>query len=212
MSGPSPETPLGSRRVRLGPHSPTTAFGGTIAGGFDSAFRLENPSPAIGSGFPEFRYFHLADQTRHRFATTGSRSGSCVSVGLRLRGHVARACYRPVRAGMCRLPAGHTFLIQRIRFPPTNTEARGTAPAQMFAIRLRLLRISLASPPLPLRLGLSWLSFSPPSDLPIVAGVVSPGPACRQTEAPHASRVEGTRLRKPQPHGRDFHPLCMPKT
>ena len=36
-----------------------------------------------------------------------------------------------------------------------------------------------------------------------------PDSVCRQTEAPHASRVEGTRFRKPQPHGRDFHPLCI---
>jgi len=63
----------------------------------------------------------------------------------------------------------------------------------MFAIRLRLLRILLASPPLPVRLGLSWLSCSPPPDLPAVAEVVNPGSACRQTEAPHASRVERTR-------------------
>lgn len=35
---------------------------------------------------------------------------------------------------------------------------------------------------------------------------VSPGVACRQTTAPHASRVERTRLKptKPGPHGRDF--------
>ena len=63
----------------------------------------------------------------------------------------------------------------------------------MFAIRLRLLRILLASPPLPMRLGLSWLSCSPPPDLPAVAEVVNPGSACHQTEAPHASRVERTR-------------------
>ena len=79
------------------------------------------------------------------------------------------------------------------RFPPTKPEDRGTVPKQMFAIRLRLLRILLASPPLPMRLGLSWLSCSPPPDLPAVAEVVNPGSACHQTEAPHASRVERTR-------------------
>lgn len=86
-------------------------------------------------------------------------------------------------------------LSRRVRagFPPTKPEDRGTVPKQMFAIRLRLLRILLASPPLPMRLGLSWLSCSPPPDLPAVAEVVNPGSACHQTEAPHASRVERTR-------------------
>ena len=81
----------------------------------------------------------------------------------------------------------------RAGFPPTKPEDRGTVPKQRFAIWLRLLRISLASPPLPIRLGLSWLSCSPPPDLPADAEVVTPGPACHQTEAPHASRVERTR-------------------
>ena len=50
----------------------------------------------------------------------------------------------------------------RCGFPPTKAEARSTDPEQFFAIRLRLLEILLASPPLRIRLGLSWLSFSPP--------------------------------------------------
>ena len=54
-------------------------------------------------------------------------------------------------------------LAMRARFPPTKTEARGIAPIRMFTVRHRLLKVSLASPPLPIRLGLSWLSFSPSS-------------------------------------------------
>ena len=39
------------------------------------------------------------------------------------------------------------------------------------------------------------------------------GVLCRQRTAPHASRVARTRLSpiKPGPHGRDFHPLCLPE-
>lgn len=90
----------------------------------------------------------------------------------------------------------HGILSRRIRagFPPTKLEAGGTVPTGMFAVRRRLPEISLASPPLRFRLGLSWLSYSPPSDLPMVAGMVSSGSVRRQTEAPHASRVERTRL------------------
>jgi hypothetical protein len=64
----------------------------------------------------------------------------------------------------------------------------------MFTVRHRLFRISLASALLRIRLRLSWLSFSPSSDLPMIAEVVSPGAACCQTITPHASRVERTRL------------------
>lgn len=82
---PAGRLPPTAGRVLLKPHSPTTAFRGGC------------------------RYLHLVELTRHRIATSGGRTGSCVSIGLRLRGHVARACYRPVRAGMGRLPTGHTF-------------------------------------------------------------------------------------------------------
>ncbi len=47
-------------------------------------------------------------------------------------------------------------------FPPTKAEAWSTAPERTFAIRHRLLENSLASPFVRIRLGLSWLSFSPP--------------------------------------------------
>lgn len=63
---------------------------------------------------------------------------------------------------MCRLPTGHTLPMQRIGFPHTKPEARGTAPTRMFTVRHRLLRISLASAPSRIRLRLSWLSFSSP--------------------------------------------------
>lgn len=108
-----------------------------------------------GHSPPLRRLNYLADQARRRIASSGCRSGSCVSVGLRLRVHVARARYCPVREGMCRLPAGHTFPAYAAGFPPTNTEAWGIVPTRMFAFQLRLLEISPASPPLPLRLGLS---------------------------------------------------------
>ena len=91
-------------------------------------------------------------------------------------------------------------------FPPTKPEARGTNPTRIFTVRHRLFRISLASALLRIRLRLSWLSFSPFEFLARYAEDVSPGVACRQTTAPHASRVERTRLKpiKPEPHGRDF--------
>lgn len=49
------------------------------------------------------------DQPDCRSASSGRRCGSCVSVDLRLRVHVARACYRPIRSGVSRLPANRTF-------------------------------------------------------------------------------------------------------
>ena len=119
-----------------------------------------------------------------------------------------------------RAPIGRPYFIcaasRFIRFPPTKPEAGGTAPKRTFTVRHRLLRISLASPPLPIRLGLSWLSFSPPGFCLPQAQTFAGSPrrshldsACRQTEAPHASRVAGTRRSKPQPRARDSHPLCV---
>lgn len=90
----------------------------------------------------------------------GGRSGSCVSVGLRFGGHVARVCYHPVRMGMRRRQAGHTFPTKVAGFHRTKPEAPVTDPMRQFAVRLRLLRILLASAPLLVRLRLSWLSFS----------------------------------------------------
>ncbi len=107
----------------------------------------------------------------------------------------------------------------RAGFPPTKPEDRGTVPKQRFAIWLRLLRISLASPPLPIRLGLSWLSCSPPPDFPADAEVVTPVlPVTRQKLPTPAALNELAQPRKPEPHGRDFvmdrdpsgHPLCVP--
>ena len=58
-SGPSPRTPPAlPRRFYSGHSPPLRHFTATCC------------------------YFHLADQARHRVATPGSRSGSCVSVGL----------------------------------------------------------------------------------------------------------------------------------
>lgn len=53
-------------------------------------------------------------------------------------------------------PGNHT------EFPLTKAEAESTAPERTFAIRHRLLEISLASSFVRSRLSLSWLSFSPP--------------------------------------------------
>jgi len=39
-----------------------------------------------------------------------------------------------------------------------------------------------------------------------------PGVVCRQTAAPHASRVERTRNSKSGPHGQDLHLLCLPSS
>lgn len=95
------------------------------------------------------------------------------------------------------------ILSRRLRagFPPTRLEARGTVPARTFAIWRRLLKISLASPPFRNRLGLSWLSYSPPGVCSHIVRAFAesprwsnPGSACCQAEAPHASRVERTRL------------------
>jgi hypothetical protein len=46
-SGPSPETPLGSRRVLLRPHSPTTAFGGMSAGRFELPLGCAQALPMV---------------------------------------------------------------------------------------------------------------------------------------------------------------------
>ena len=61
----------------------------------------------------------LGDQPSRRSANSGCRSDSCVSVDLRFRVHVARTCYRPIRTGMYRLPADHTFLpdMRQTNFP-----------------------------------------------------------------------------------------------
>ena len=79
-------------------------------------------------------------------------------------GHVtarsARVC--AVSRRLTLSAAAMTIVSKPRRFPPTKSEARGIGPARMFAVRYRLLRVLLASPPLPIRLGLSWLSFSPP--------------------------------------------------
>lgn len=164
----------------------------------------------------------LEDRSSRRSANSGRRSGSCVSIDLQFRDHVARACYRSTRAGVCRLPASHTLstklpIIDRpsnaaghcrfAEFPPTKAEAQGIAPTRTFTIRHRLLGISLASSVVRVRLSLSWLSFSSSRDLLPIAGRVASGVLCRQRTTPHASRVERTRLRKPEPHGRDSHPL-----
>lgn len=46
------------------------------------------------------------------------------------------------------------------RFPSTKLEARGIPHVWIFAVRHRLPVFLLASPPVPIWLGLSWLSFS----------------------------------------------------
>lgn len=45
-------------------------------------------------------------------------------------------------------------------FPLRNQKLGVSSPIRRFAARLRLLKILLASAPLPIRLRLSWLSFS----------------------------------------------------
>ena len=61
--------------------------------------------------------------------------------------------------GMRRRQAGHTFPTTLVGFHRTKPEAPVTDPMRQFAVRLRLLRILLASAPLLVWLRLSWLSF-----------------------------------------------------
>jgi len=85
-------------------------------------------------------------------------------------GHVARGCYSSVHSGMCGLPARHSFRSPHgmmtwcgARFPPENAEGRGThwsaslptAQSSGVTVWHRLPKDSLASPPSPIRLGLS---------------------------------------------------------
>jgi hypothetical protein len=124
-------------------------------------------------------------KTRHRSATPAAAEVPTLVRGLRPLGHVARRCYPPLRCGMPGLPARASFAVKGRafgRFPPTNAEARGIRPQRRFAVWHRLPRDSLASPPLPVRLGLSWLSCSRPSFRPVPV-VVHDGTACRQARS-----------------------------
>ena len=115
---------------------------------------------------------------------------------------------------MCRLPttilSRFIYSSKQIGFPSTKPEAQGTVPK-------RICRSSAPSPQnLTGKRSLTYLVAPFMVELFTARFLAEsprwsdPGSACRQTEAPHASRVEEThRNGKPQPHGRDSHPLCM---
>lgn len=72
---------------------------------------------------------------------------------------LGRVTARSARVG----EASRPVLLSRPKwsdFPLRNQKLGVPSPARMFAVRLRLLRVSLASAPLRIRLRLSWLSFS----------------------------------------------------
>ena len=116
---------------------------------------------------------------------------------------------RPVRTGMCRLPAGHTFpvLVHRISQYETRssryrsrTDVRSLAPSLQNLTGKRSVTYRIA--PFMVELFTAGrLNRSPRRS--------DPGALCRQRAAPHASRVERARQSKPGPHGRDFFNLQL---
>ena len=118
---------------------------------------------------------------------------------------------RPVRTSMCCLPAGHTFpvLVHRIsQYETRSSRYRSRTDVRSLAPSLQNLtgKRSVTYPIAPFMVELftaGRLNRSPRRS--------HPGTLCRQSVAPHASRVERTRLEptKPEPHGRDFSILRL---
>jgi hypothetical protein len=113
---------------------------------------------------------------------------------------------RPVRTGMCRLPAGHTFpvLVHRISQYETRssryrsrTDVRSLAPSLQNLTGKRSLTYRIA--PFIVELFTAGrLNRSPRRS--------HPGTLCRQSAAPHASRVERTRPRQARTPRTGFAP------
>lgn len=138
---------------------------------------------------PSLRHLkHLANRAKHR-VPSGRHSDSRVIPDLHPTGHVASGCY----------PAGLILYVRASRHGIVSAEERllGDFGGQ-----------NTEAPPLPLssrfsQFGtvsgwahlqglspLSWLSYSPQVVWTCRRAWSGPGPACRQTEAPHASQVE----------------------
>ena len=105
-------TARASARFLLRPLSPATAH----------QARLDESS---------FLVCYWVTKPSRRSANSGCRSGSCVSVDLRNRGHVARTYYRPIRTGMRRLPVDHTFSpdLRQTNFPLRKQKLRVPLPS-----------------------------------------------------------------------------------
>ena len=125
---------------------------------------------------------------------------------------MARACYRPIRAGMCRLPAGHTFPTTMRRISPyenrssgyrSHADIRDSAPSPQNLTGKPFLTCTVGPFMVELfaatgfadgrRGGQPRFRLSPGRKLPTPAALNEP--------------AEG----KPEPHGQDSHPLCVPK-
>ena len=100
---------------------------------------------------------------------------------------------------------GHSFRAGSARFP--GAERRSSpVPAcgrcSLFGIDSRRIHRQALS-------GLSWLSYSPPPDLPKVVGGLAPESACRQVgRSPRRPRLNG--LSKTGPPGRDYATVSSP--
>ena len=185
-----------SGTTRQRPHGPATALQ-----------RDRSPPGDSYSGHtPRHRGFkHHADRAWHRVTTPAP----CVLPAL----VIASTRRVPSLSGVTpRTPpqygppsGGHSFRAESARFPGAERRSSpvpSCGRCSLFGIDSRRIhRQALA--------GLSWLSYSPPPDLPKVVGGVSPESACRQVgRSPRRPRLNG--LRKTGPPGRDYATLSSP--